>query len=57
MQVLQYVCKGLKNNEIGQQLNISRFTAKKYVSSIMNKLEARNRTEAVYKAVKQKIID
>jgi DNA-binding NarL/FixJ family response regulator len=47
----------LKNNEIGEVLNISRFTAKKYVSSIMNKLEARNRTEAVYIAVKQSIID
>ena len=57
MEVLQYVCKGLKNNEIGEVLNISRFTAKKYVSSIMNKLEARNRTEAVYIAVKQSIID
>lgn len=56
-EVLAYLCKGLTNIEIGKLLNISKYTAKAHVSSIIKKLDARNRTEAVYIAVKQKAIE
>ena len=55
-EVLEYVCNGLTNIEIGTLLNISQYTAKAYVSSIIKKLDARNRTEAVYKAIKNNLI-
>ncbi len=56
-EVLAYVCNGLTNIEIGTLLNISQYTAKAYVSSIIKKLDARNRTEAVYIAVKHRKIE
>lgn len=44
-QVLQLICKGLSNEEIGSNLHISKHTVKRYVSSIYNKLNIKNRKE------------
>ena len=47
-EVMRYVCKGLTNKEIGETIFISESTVKRHISSILEKLNARNRTEAVY---------
>jgi DNA-binding NarL/FixJ family response regulator len=47
MEVLRLLSTGALNKEIANELKISERTAKFHVSSIMNKLGASNRTEAV----------
>ena len=50
-QVISYISKGYSNKEIGAILGISQQTVKTHVSSIMTKLEAKDRAEAAVKAV------
>ena len=52
-EVLNLIIGGLSNAEIGQQLNISTYTVKNHVSSILVKMNAASRTEAVSMALKQ----
>jgi DNA-binding NarL/FixJ family response regulator len=47
IEVLQLLSEGLGNKEIASRLNISEHTAKFHVASIMGKLGAASRTEAV----------
>lgn len=47
IEVLQLLSEGLGNKEIASRLNISEHTAKFHVASIMGKLGATTRTEAV----------
>lgn len=46
-QVLDELAKGLNNKEIGQKLYIAECTVKKHVSNILQKLELKNRQEAI----------
>ncbi|HEY8350571.1 MAG TPA: response regulator transcription factor [Clostridia bacterium] len=55
-EVLRMMSEGLSNPEIAQKLFVSRSTVKFHVSSILSKLGAASRTEAVSKALQQKII-
>ena len=55
-QLVALVAKGLTNKEIAAQLVISERTAKFHVSSIMGKLGATNRTEAVSLAAQKGLI-
>jgi len=57
MEVLDLLAQGLQNKEIAAQLVISERTVKFHVSSIMGKLEAGNRTEAVSIAAQQGLIE
>jgi two-component system nitrate/nitrite response regulator NarL len=45
-QILQQIAAGLSNKEIGRQFSLTEKTVKYYVSNILLKLQARNRTEA-----------
>jgi len=45
--VLILLCKGLRNNEIAVQLQISTRTVKWYVSRLLSKFDVTNRTELV----------
>lgn len=45
-EVLEAIGKGLKNQEIADQLYISEYTVKKHVSQILAKLEVADRTKA-----------
>ncbi len=47
LEVLSYLAKGLANKQIAVALGISEHTVKFHVSSIYNKLDVTNRTEAV----------
>lgn len=56
-QVLELLAQGKSNKEIASTLVITERTAKFHVSSIMNKLRASNRTEAVTIGVRRGLID
>ncbi len=57
MEVLALLGQGMSNREIAEALVISERTAKFHVSSILSKLGASNRTEAVSIAVQQGLIE
>lgn len=52
VEVLQFLAQGLSNKLIGDRLGITEHTAKFHVNSIMGKLGAQTRTEAVVHAVR-----
>jgi len=49
--ILRFVAGGYSNKEIGKMLGISDGTVKNHLSDILRKLEARDRTHAVLKAI------
>ncbi|GMR10508.1 MAG: response regulator transcription factor [Anaerolineae bacterium] len=57
LEVLSLLAKGMTNKEIAAELVITVPTVKFHVSSILRKLEAANRTEAVQTAAERGIID
>ena len=57
LEVLELLAKGMTNKEIAAELVITVRTVKFHVSSILRKLEAGNRTEAVRAAAERGIID
>ena len=55
-EVLQLLIEGYTNRQIAQQLQITASTARSHVRSILTKLDASNRTEAVVRAHKRGLI-
>lgn len=55
-EVLQLLALGLANKTIASRLRISEHTAKFHVASIMSKLHAASRTEAVTRAARQGLL-
>jgi two-component system NarL family response regulator len=55
-QVVQYIANGRSNKEIGQILSISENTVKAHVRSILTKLDAMGRTEAIAIATKRGLV-
>jgi NarL family two-component system response regulator YdfI len=56
IEVLQLLAEGLGNKEIASRLNISEHTAKFHVASIMGKLDAASRTEAVTLGIRHGLV-
>ncbi|MEE9261787.1 MAG: response regulator transcription factor, partial [Dehalococcoidia bacterium] len=56
IEVLQLMAKGAANKEIASQLFIGESTVKTHIIHIFNKLEVKDRTEAVTEAVRKGII-
>ena len=56
MEILNYIAQGYLNKEIAIKLGISEQTIKNHVTSILRKLNANARTEAVVVAIKQGLI-
>jgi DNA-binding NarL/FixJ family response regulator len=56
MEILNYIAQGYLNKQIAAELNISEQTIKNHVTSILRKLNANARTEAVVVAIKQGLI-
>ena len=50
LQILSLICKGLSNQEIGQQIFLSLSTVKWHNQNIFDKLDVQRRTEAVARA-------
>ena len=55
-QVLEYIANGRSNKEIGQILYISEHTVKTHVKSILTKLDAIGRTEAIAVGIQRGLI-
>jgi NarL family two-component system response regulator LiaR len=56
IEVLKLMAHGLKNQHIGDRLNISERTARFHVSNIMSKLHLENRTEAALYAIRRGLV-
>jgi DNA-binding CsgD family transcriptional regulator len=56
MEVLGLLADGLANKEIGARLGISAHTAKFHVESLLRKLDAANRAEAVREGISRGLI-
>ena len=56
MDVLRLLAQGLPNRQIGERLSINERTVKSHVASILAKLEAANRTDAVMRAIERGLI-
>ena len=54
--ILRLVAGGYSNKEIGRSLHLSEGTVKNYISDILLKLDCRDRTHAVLKAITQRLI-
>lgn len=50
VEILKLVAKGQSNKEVGRQLDLQEKTVKHYMTSILHKLQVRNRVEAAVKA-------
>jgi len=55
-EVLALLVEGLTNPEIAKKLVVSKSTVKFHVSSILNKLQVSSRTEAVAKALQERLL-
>ncbi|MBT9500125.1 MAG: hypothetical protein IV092_02685 [Burkholderiaceae bacterium] len=56
-QILGGVRRGLSNQQIGEQLNISPYTVKNHVQKILRKLGATNRAQALACAMNQNLLE
>lgn len=50
--ILQLLADGASTTEAASLLNLSEYTVRDYISQLMKRLNARNRTEAVVKAMR-----
>ncbi len=50
LEVLRLVADGLSNKEIGQKLSLAEGTVKNYVTNVLGKIDARDRTQAALRA-------
>jgi len=56
-QVLHLLAEGLSNREIGARLHLTEGTVKNYVSAIIAKLQANDRTHAVVRALRHGLVE
>ena len=56
-EVLQLLVEGLSNREIGARLHLTEGTVKNYVSAIIAKLQANDRTHAVVTALRRGLVE
>jgi DNA-binding NarL/FixJ family response regulator len=56
LEVLRLMAGGYSNREIGQALFVAERTVKNHVSSILAKLGARDRTHAVLKGLRERVL-
>ncbi len=56
-EILKLVAKGLSNQEIADQLFLSVWTVRTYVTGILDKLEVENRTQATLYALREGLVN
>ena len=57
LEILRLLAGGLSNKQMSERLTLSENTIKYHLKNLLRKLDVQNRTEAVMKAVQEKIID
>jgi len=57
IEVMELVCEGLKNKEIAERLFITEKTVKNHVSSILSKLDVRDRTQLALRMARLGLTD
>ncbi|NND63994.1 MAG: response regulator transcription factor [Flavobacteriaceae bacterium] len=55
-EVLKMLSKGMNYKEVAEEVFLSPHTVKTHIKNIYSKLHVNNRAEAIYKAIKQKLI-
>jgi two-component system, NarL family, response regulator DegU len=55
-EILRLVATGYSTREVGEHLFISEKTVRNHLASVFRKLDARNRTEAVYRGIRLGIV-
>lgn len=55
-EVLKLIAEGASINEAADALHLSSYTVRDYISAIIQKLDAKNRTDAAVKALKMRLI-
>ncbi len=53
LETLKLIARGMSNQEIAQELHVSERTVAKYVSSVLEKLQLANRTQAALYAIRE----
>ncbi|MGG2107812.1 response regulator [Lysinibacillus pakistanensis] len=56
LRVLKYLTQGLSNKDISEKMFLSIGTVKNYISTIYSKLNVRNRSSAIIKAMEESLI-
>lgn len=56
IEVLKLMAEGASTSVAAQELNLSEYTVRDYISAILQKMNAKNRTEAVVRAIREGII-
>jgi len=56
-EVMRLLVEGLSNKEIGARLHLTEGTVKNYVSAIIAKLQANDRTHAVVTALRRGLVE
>ncbi len=56
-EILELICRGMSNQEIADQLYISRRTVEKHRSNLLNKTNTRNTAQLVMFAIENKLVD
>jgi DNA-binding NarL/FixJ family response regulator len=57
LEILDLICKGLSNQEIGDELNISKRTVDKHRANILSKTDTKNTASLVMFAIEHKLIE
>ncbi|WP_139891367.1 LuxR C-terminal-related transcriptional regulator [Bacillus sp. D386] len=55
--IIKLLAAGASTTEVAVQLYLSEYTVREYISTIMRRLDAKNRTEVAVKAIRMGIID
>lgn len=55
-EILKMLSRGMNYKEVAEELFLSPHTVKTHIKNIYSKLHVKNRAEAIYKAIKQKLI-
>ena len=56
LEILELMARGMGNSEIGKALHLSQHTVKNHVSSVLRKLQVKNRSQAVVRAVRRGLV-
>lgn len=57
IEILRLLANGLSNRQISERLMLSENTVKYHLKNLLRKMDVQNRTEAVMKAVQEKLIE